>query len=107
MNSKIIQYAIERGITHIGLPWYEAIDYDATIAIMEDCQSLDPYDVWLAKVLRQEDDFRRAGLIPVRAVIRADAFVRYCRAKNLSVDSKGRNSFASFIARKAVGGAEH
>lgn len=107
MNSKIIQYALERGATHIGLPWYEADDFDAAVAVMADRQNFATYSAWFAKASRLEDDLRRAGLIPVRAVVRAAAFVSYCRAANLNIDSEGRNSFANLIARKAVSGGEH
>lgn len=100
--AKLIQHAIERGVTHIGQIWYEADHFEAAIAVMQDRQDLcADYAQWLAGALRTENHLRSAGLVPVRANIRAREFIAYCQAGGLGVNREGRNAFANLIAHQA------
>lgn len=100
--AKLIHNAIERGVTHVGQVWYEADDFKAAIAVMEDRQHLcADYSQWLDGALRTEHHLRSAGLVPVRANIRAQEFIAYCQAGGLRVNGEGRNAFANLMAYQA------
>lgn len=90
-----------RGITNIGLPWYEACDYAQIKSVMEDGNSLAPtYGKWQADAQEIEEALRGDGYTVIRAHIRPVDFVQWCKANSHNINSQGRNAFANFCAMK-------
>lgn len=90
-----------RGITNIGLPWYEASDYKQVRTVMEDGDSLAVnYGEWEANAKELEETLRREGYTVIRAHLRSSEFVQWCKATGNNVNSQGRNAFANFAAMK-------
>lgn len=93
-----------RGITNIGLPWYESNDYERIKSIMKDGDSFPvTYQEWRMHAERLEEVLRGESYTPVRAHIRPVDFVQWCSAQGHNVDSHGRNAFASLAAVKGNG----
>ncbi len=89
----------------IGIPWYELEDYERVKTLMEDGHKLPGvYSVWRLKAEQTERELRRQGHLVVRAHLHADAFVEWCRARGLNVDSQARMQFANEAALKEHGG---
>jgi hypothetical protein len=99
MNEEFFERLRQQGITHVGLPWFEAESYKQVLAVMEDRHHLHrTHAQWQAEASNTEETLRREGLIPVRAVLRLPDFVDFCAQQKLRVDASGRNHFASFVA---------
>lgn len=93
-----------RGIGRLGLPWYDACDWEQIKAIMEDGHSLaSTYGKWHADAKELEEALRGEGYAVVRAHIRPVDFVAWCKANGHQVNAKGRNAFAGWCAMKGDG----
>lgn len=101
-------------ITAIALPWYEAEDYPRILQVMEDADTLPRTHAEFVKAVQTgESRLKAQGVVEVvRAVIKPDEFLTYCRMRNLKVDSKARMQFGNEVARdhvlakQAKGGAD-
>jgi len=80
MNEETAQRMRQMGVTHVGLPWYEAHSYEQVVTVMQDRHRLHAtYTQWLQNALQTEQFFGRHGFITVRAVLRPGDFERFCR----------------------------
>lgn len=99
MNQNAFQLLRQQGVTHMGLPWYEAESYEQVIAVMEDRDRLHPsYTQWLQDARKTEERARREGFMALRAVLRLPDFINHCRTHGQRVDASGRIHYANFIA---------
>lgn len=108
MDEETAKRAREHGVTHVGLPWYEPDSYEQVVAVMEDRHRLHAtYAQWLQDALQTEQQMRRYGFVPVRAVLRPGEFEAFCRRSDCHVDAQGRTHFANLRAVQAQGGGTH
>lgn len=99
MNQEFFERLRQQGITHVGLPWFEAESYQQVVAVMEDRDRLHrTHAQWLADATKTEEALRREGFMTARAVLRLPDFVDFCTKHGTRIDASGRNHFASFIA---------
>lgn len=86
-----------------GIAWYTRDNYGRILEVMEDAEVLPrTFEKWLYKAERGERELAAKGHIVVRAVIDADEFVAWCRARGLNVDAKARGQFAAEVAMRVV-----
>ena len=101
---KLLDSLRGRGIQRIGLPWYEASDWEKIKTIMEDKHSLArTYREWQADAKELEQALRGEGYAVVRAHIRPVDFVIWCKANSHNINAQGRNAFANWCAMKGDG----
>ena len=90
-----------RGITNIGLPWYESGDYKRIKTVMEDGNNLPiSYGEWEANAKAIEEALGGEGYTVIRANLRSSEFVQWCKSTGHHINSQGRNAFANFAAMK-------
>jgi hypothetical protein len=109
MNQEFFQRLRQQGITHVGLPWFEAQSYQQVVAIMEDRHGMHrTHAQWQAGARKTEEALRREGFVTVRAVLRLPDFIDFCTRHGQRVNAEGRTHFASFVAAQAQRkGMEH
>lgn len=99
MNKELAQSLRQHNITHVGLAWFEPESWEQVAAIMEDRDRMARnYADWLAGAIRSEEEVRREGFVPVRAVLRAGDFLDHCRRNGQRIDASGRTHFAGLVA---------
>lgn len=82
-----------------GMVWYQAEDFTAIKAMMEDGHVLhDTHAGWKAAAENGERSFQAKGGRVYRAVIRPAEFKAWCEAKGLKLNAHARNQFASEFA---------
>lgn len=83
----------------VGIPWYKHEEYPEVLKIMEDRQSLPPdFESWLKKAIDLREHIKGQGIVAVEAYIDPAAFVGWCRARSLHVNSAARIEYANLIA---------
>ncbi len=83
----------------VGLPWFYRQDYGRILEIMEDAAAMpERYDQWLKQAEAFERQVKRAGKVPVRAIVDPGEFPAWCRARGLKIDGKARVQFANEAA---------
>jgi hypothetical protein len=80
----------------IGMPWYTREDHPRILEIMVDA------DEFLAAAERGERDLQRQGHTVIRAIIKPDEFLVWCREKGLRPDAYARSEFAAVIAARQI-----
>lgn len=89
-------------VKYVGIPWYDETDYERVLEVMTDRHALFPhYRDWLAVAEQLIDRLQAQGFIPVKAQIKPDAFLAWCRALNIHPDSQARNDYANDCALRA------
>ena len=99
-------------VSAMGIGWYEREDYPRILKVMEDGHTLPrTYDDFLKRAELGERALKSQGHVVVRAVIKSDDFVIWCRDRGLKVDSEARKRFGNEVAyaevMKRQGGAKH
>ena len=90
-------------ISVMGIGWYEREDYPRILEIMEDADKLPrTYDEFLKSAETGERNMTSKGHVVVRAIIKPDEFLAYCRRNGLKVDAQARMRFGSEAARDFV-----
>jgi uncharacterized membrane protein len=84
--------------------WYELEDYPRIQAVMEDGDRLPAtYSQWRLNAEQGENQMRRKGHLVVRAYVRPDEFIEWCRLGGKELNAQGRLDFANEVAFKAHG----
>lgn len=87
----------------MGVPWYDREDYRRILEIMEDANLLpETYEKWRYAADKVISTVERSGGTAVRAKIDPDAFIAWCRSRNLKVDAQARMAFANEVAYQAA-----
>jgi hypothetical protein len=87
----------------IGMPWYSREDHPRILDIMVDADELhNSFDEFLAAAERGERDLQRQGHTVIRAIIKPDEFLVWCREKGLRPDAYARSEFAAVIAARQI-----
>lgn len=95
MNKNPIQIA--------GIAWYRADDYPRIRQIMVDGRNLPAtFEKWSEAAHKLEQAYQSAGQRVVRAFIRPDEFVGWCRTHGLDVDANARQRWGAECARRAA-----
>ena len=90
-------------ISAVGLGWYERDDYPRILQVMADAEKLPrTFDEWQKLAERTERETQAKGVRVVRAVIKSDDFVAWCRERGLKVDAQARMRFGNEAAYRAV-----
>ena len=80
----------------VGLPWYNADDYDALRACLVDGTRLpERYEVWRISAEQIEGEVQRSGVEVVRVPIAPDAFLAWCARTGLASDGSARARYAA------------
>jgi hypothetical protein len=85
----------------IVLPWYDSeADYAAVLAMLPASERQDPftYDVFIGKMKRQHEAFKRQVLISICVPVKAVAVKAWCDANNRPFCRKSITEFISTIA---------
>ena len=87
----------------MGIGWYEREDYARILEIMEDAHLLPrTYDEWRERAELGERQQKEAGVSVIRAVIKPEEFLAWCRALGLKVDAQARTRFGSEVAYRSL-----
>ena len=90
-------------VSAVGMPWYEREDYPRILEIMEDAHKLPrTHDEFVKALQTGERQLKASGHVVVRAVIKPDEFVAYCRERSLKVDAQARIRFGNEAAYAAI-----
>jgi uncharacterized membrane protein len=94
----------ELPIRALGMVWYELEDFERIKTMMEDGHRLHrTYTEWRLAAEQGERQFRRQGHLVVRAHLRPDEFIEWCRLNGQKLNAEGRNAFANEVAFKTHG----
>jgi hypothetical protein len=86
----------------VGMVWYQLEDFERIKAVMPDGHRLPAtYSQWRMRAEQAERQVRRSGKQVVRALLKPDEFVEWCRERGLNVDAQGRQNFANWTAMQA------
>ncbi|MBB4636293.1 hypothetical protein [Longimicrobium terrae] len=93
----------EAGISRIGISWYKREQYGAIRALMTDGGNLPvTYDAWLQAAETLLARTRGRGM---RAVIDADEFRAWCKARRIRPNGDARRLWANKVVAEAAGSA--
>jgi|ERR1035437_186006 hypothetical protein len=91
--------------TPVVLPWYESeAEYTAVLAMLPASERQDSftYDVFIGKIKRQHEAFKRKGLISICVPINAVAVKAWCDANKRPICRESLSIFASAIAAENI-----
>lgn len=87
----------------MGVGWYAREDYPRILHVMEDAHKLPrTYDEFSKSFESVERQVKSQGAVLVRAIIKPDEFVVWCRSRGLKVDAQARMRFANEAALDVV-----
>ena len=90
----------------VGLPWYNADDYDALRACLVDGTRLpERYEGWRISAEQIEGEVQRSGVEVVRVPIAPDAFLAWCARAGLESDGSARARYAAEVVADRCEGA--
>lgn len=79
----------------VGLPWYEAQQYEALRAILADGAALPTdYEAWRIATEQVEREVQRSGVEVVRVPIEPDRFAAWCERHGTEPDAAARVRYA-------------
>lgn len=79
-------------------PWYEPETFLALMNLMDDKEALFlRYDSWHSKAERTEEQLRRRGVMPVRVVLDAVHFPKWCATNlpGMKINAEARAAYAT------------
>lgn len=90
-------------VSAVGMAWYREEDYPRILKIMDDAHTLPTtYNKWHQLAEKRESQVKREGHFTVRAIIKPDEFLAWCKATGNKVDSSGRMAFANKVAKDSI-----
>jgi hypothetical protein len=91
-----------QSVTAVALTWYYRGDYKRILEIMTDSDTFpETYDKWVRTAEAAEKHAKKSGRYVIRAMIDPDAFVSWCRARNMEADGQARTAYANDQASRA------
>lgn len=89
--------------TYAGFAWYAEADYPRVLAVMTDAHVLPPtFASWLQQAEQNVRRFEAQGCIAIKAHLKPDDFVDWCRSLGIQPDSQGRVRFANEAAARVA-----
>jgi predicted aconitase len=87
-----------------GLPWFSEDDYESFRPILPDRQWHATYALWLAAAQKTEERIQQSGIVTVKAHVRSDTFVAWCRSTGRDVNTKALVAFGNEAALRVYRG---
>lgn len=89
-----------------GLPWFAEDDYASFRTVMPERAWHATYGQWLAAAEQTEKGLQQRGIRTVKAHVRSDAFVEWCRSTCRHIDSKALVDFGNEAALRVYMGEQ-
>ena len=83
-----------------GHPWFHRDDYDSFREVLPDRKWHASFDAWERAALQTVDQLEKRGIVVVKAHIRSNEFVAWCRASGLDINSQSLVAFANEAAAR-------
>lgn len=83
-----------------GLPWFDRDDYESFRPLLPDRQWHATFDEWERAALQTFERVKGQGITPVKAQVRSEDFVAWCRATGRRVDTKALLDFGNETAAR-------
>ena len=82
------------------VPWYRLGDYDVAVSMFGDLPAT--YAAWHDHALEWEEHCRTAAVPCLRVLLRPDAFLAWCRTRQVQPDAEARSTFVVEKARSLL-----
>ena len=88
-------------IQNICIAWYRPEDYNVLRLLFKDGHKLPlTYEDWEQQVYEIIDQAKIQGIVVIKAYIDPKTFPNWCRARDLNIDAKARERFATEFAHQ-------